>query len=55
MQNGGLGGYAYATVSMAVFMNGSTDYIDVVSVTQTAVSNGQGQTTTPFTMFYISS
>jgi hypothetical protein len=55
IQNGGLGGYAYGNVSIAVYMNGATDYIDVVSITQNAVTNGQGQTTSPFTMVYIAS
>jgi hypothetical protein len=53
MQNGGLGGYAYGNVSMAVYMNGSTDYVDIVSVTSVAVSNAQGQATSPFTMVYL--
>lgn len=53
LYNGGLGGYAYGNVSMAVYMNGSTDYVDVVSITQSAVSNAQSQSTSPFTMVYI--
>lgn len=53
LQNGGLGGYAYGSVSMAIYMNGTSDYVDVVSITQTAVTNTQSQTTSPFTMVYI--
>lgn len=54
LQNGGFGGYAYGNVSMAVYFNGTTDYVDVVSITQTAVTNSQYQTTSPFTLVYMS-
>jgi hypothetical protein len=42
-------------ISMLVYFNGSTDYIQLYSRTQNATTNAQSSTSTPFTMVYMTS
>jgi len=46
--------YAYGNASLGVYLNGTTDYLDFISLTQSAVTNTQSQQTSPLTMIYMS-
>jgi hypothetical protein len=54
---GSTGGFGTVNgfISMLVYFNGSTDYIQLYSRTQNATTNAQNSTITPFTMVYMTS
>jgi len=52
--NGGVG-FVNGFISILVYFNGSTDYIQYYSRTQSAITNAQNSGSTPFTMVYMTS
>ena len=46
-------GFVNGLISLLVYFNGSTDYIQLYSNTSAAITNAQNVTTTPFTMVYM--
>jgi hypothetical protein len=52
--NGGVG-FVNGFISILVYFNGSTDYIQYYSRTATAITNAQSSGATPFTMVYMTS
>ena len=52
--NGGVG-FVNGFISILIYFNGSTDYIQYYSRTQSAITNAQSSGSTPFTMVYMTS
>ena len=52
--NGGIGA-VNSVISLLVYFNGSSDYIQLYSRTANAITNAQNSTNAPFTMVYITS
>ena len=48
-------GVVNTNLSLLVYFNGSTDYVQIYSITGNSVTNAQSSTITPFTMAYITS
>jgi len=48
-------GFVNGLISLLVYFNGTTDYIQLYSNTNSAITNAQNVTTTPFTMVYMTS
>jgi hypothetical protein len=48
-------GFVNGLISLLVYFNGSTDYIQLYSNTNSAITNAQNSTVTPFTMVYMTS
>jgi hypothetical protein len=47
-------GFVNGLISLLVYFNGTTDYIQLYSNTNSAITNAQSITSTPFTMVYMS-
>ena len=54
MSSGG-GNAVNSVLSLLVYFNGSSDYIQLYSIAATAITNAQNSTNTPFTMVYMTS
>ena len=52
MSTGGVG-MVNSSLSLLVYFNGSSDYIQLYSIAATAITNAQNSTSTPFTMVYM--
>jgi len=46
-------GFVNGLISLLIYFNGSTDYIQLYSNTSAAITNAQNSSTTPFTMVYM--
>ena len=54
MSTGGVG-MVNSSLSLLVYFNGSSDYIQFYNIAATAITNAQNSTNTPFTMVYMTS